>query len=109
MAEEFGTILIIYVNVRLILNGMELHVLRLVLMEKFSIMVCAFAHKVNLKKTENALTIQSAKMELNGTVSNALVYHAFQVVLIVMDVAVVRRLFMLALLVPIGMVIDVFM
>lgn len=109
MVVEFGIILILFVNAQLTLNGMVLHVLKLALMEKFLRMVFVFVLKVNLKIMENASTILFVKMELNGMVSNVLVFLALQVILIAVDAAAVKLQSMHVLLVLIGMVTDVFM
>lgn len=78
-------------------------------MERYLKTVSAFAQLVNSKIMENVSTIQFAKMELNGMVNNVLEYHVFQVLHIQVVVVVVKPQYMPALLVPIGMVTDVFM
>jgi hypothetical protein len=108
-AVEFGIVLISSVNAQLIHNGMETHVLKLVLMERYLKTVSAFAQLVNSKIMENASTIQFAKMELNGMVNNVLEYHVFQELHIQIVVVVAKPQYMPVLLVPIGMATDVFM
>lgn len=109
MVEVFGTHLILFVNAQMILNGTVLLVLRLVSMVKSFKTVFASAHKVNSKKMENASTTQLVKQDTNGTENNVLPFHVFQVLLMPALADVAKLQFMLAQLVLIGMVTDVFM
>ena len=91
------------------INGMELVVLKPVLTEKFFKMVFVFVQLVNSSKKENALTIQSVKMEPPGTEKNVWAFHATQVLLTTVDAHAVKFQSSLVQLVPIGMVTDVFL
>lgn len=109
MEEDYGTHLIWSVNVPMILNGTVSHVLRHVLTVKPSLMVFAFAHKVNSNKMENVSTIQLVKPVFLGMENNVLESHVSVVLHSALDATVVKPQSTLAQQVPIGMVIDVFM
>jgi len=78
-------------------------------MEKFFKTVFVFVQMVNLNKMELVITIQLAKMEQNGMVSNVPEFHAFQEHHLLVDVAVVKLQSTLVQQVLIGTVQDVFM
>lgn len=109
MEEDCGTHLIWSVNVPMILNGTVSHVLRHVLMVKPSLMVFAFAHKVNSNKMENVSTTQLVKPVFLGMENNVLVSHVSVALHTALDATVVKPQSSLAQQVPIGMVTDVFM
>lgn len=91
------------------INGMELLVLEPAQAEKFFKTVSVFVPLDNLNKKENALTIQSAKMEPTGTEKNASEFHAIQELHTVAVAHAVKSQFLLAQQVLIGMATDVCM
>jgi hypothetical protein len=76
-------------------------------MERSFTTVSAFAQLDNSNKMKNASTPQSARMEPTGTESNALEFHATQVLHSATAATAVKHHFSPAQLVLIGMVSDV--
>lgn len=87
---------------------MVLHVLKPVLQEKFYKMDYVFALEVNFKSMENVLILQHVNQVLNGMESNVNKSFVILVLHIITLAVVAKPQLINALLVPIGMVSDVF-